>query len=187
LTSKTKPESDLESAYVKAQSAIEVGADAGEAVEALLNLAETGYVPAMNYVGNLYSAGILVELDRSKAFRWWRRGAAKGDICSMLNMGTDYRDKLSNNRQATFWLRRAAERGDSDAYLELAVSYYEIDKNAYVKKILQYLDMALSPNGLLSENSRERAETLRTQLSTPVQADRRTGQSRSPSHRRDAC
>jgi TPR repeat protein len=162
--SKAKSEADLESAYIEAQSAIEAGDDAGEALQVLLNLADAGYIRGTNHVGGLYSAGIRVTRDQSEAFRWWRRGATKGDICSMLNLGNDYRDKLNNIRQAKFWLARAAERGASDAWLELAILHHEIDKSTCVKKILEYLDIALSPGGLLSDESREHAEVLRDQL-----------------------
>jgi len=156
-----------ESKYVEALGMIEEGGDCKNGFRILHELALSGYIPAANCVGTLYSGGIGVAKDTHEALRWWRKAAAQDDVGSMLNIGTEYRDSIRNLRRAKFWLNRAARTGDSQGYLELARLYCGIDKSKHGMKIRSYLEKALSAVGLLSEDERQQAEKLRDDLASP--------------------
>ncbi len=130
----------------------------------LLDLAKGGHTISMNYVANCYAAGVAVEKNLPEALRWWRKGAAKGDTLSMVNIATEYRDGLRNFRRAKWWLKRAVVAGNIEANLDLAETYYLIDKIRYRTKIRTSLLSALRADDFLSEQSRNRIEDMAQKL-----------------------
>lgn len=98
-----------------------------DAITDLTELADEGYVPAMNNLGATYQIGIGVEKDYEKAIEWYRLSAGKGFVPSMSIIGWMYHRGLGTERddiKAMEWYRKAAEGGSASAMHNIGFTYH---------------------------------------------------------------
>lgn len=88
--------------------------------------ADSGYSPAMTYLGTLYWYGRHVDLDRGRAVKLYTQAMVLGDPHSTANLGFAYFEgaEVEQDRErALGLLTKAAEAGHADAALWLGVRY----------------------------------------------------------------
>ncbi len=88
--------------------------------------ADSGYSPAMTYLGTLYWYGRHVDLDRARAVELYTQALNLGDPHSSANLGFAYfegAEVKKDSERAIRLLTAAAEAGHADAALWLAVRY----------------------------------------------------------------
>jgi TPR repeat protein len=118
--------------FIKAESIFQVGEmfyrgenlpeDREQAVEWLLEAAQSGSKEAINRIGELWADGLSGEPDSKEATRWYRKAAAMGLGTAQLNLGRAY-DKGAgveqNPIEASAWLQLAVNQSASKAIEEL--------------------------------------------------------------------
>jgi TPR repeat protein len=70
----------------------------------------------MRKIGNLFSKGEGVSVDKGEAMRWYRKAAGRGNAVAMRNIGNLFwrGDGVSvDKEEAMRWYRKAAELGDA--------------------------------------------------------------------------
>ena len=96
-------------------------------------------------------SGQLVEYDESKAFDYYRQGAAIGSLRSAYYVGLFYswgRIVTKDDAEAEYWWRAAASGGYADAQLSLGRLYLESgDDTAAVEGIFWLEQAGASGNG----------------------------------------
>ena len=105
----------------------------------LLRAARAGYTDAFSSIAYCYDAGVGVRRSEAAAMRWYRRGARAGDLISMFNIATIYRDR-GDRRRERYWLRRAAKLGDYEAPLVLAEIELASGRGIRATKARKYLE-----------------------------------------------
>lgn len=88
--------------------------------------AEKGDAQAQLSLGTLYSSGVGVSRDLSKAAKWHRKAAEQGLARAELRVAYEYADGIgvkADRREAVRWLRRAADQGLAEAQVELGACY----------------------------------------------------------------
>lgn len=117
--------------------------DAGDLPTAILLLtlaAEKGSPAAMNNLAHTYYTSA-DEADGSKAFYWYEKGAAAGNVDAMNGLGMCYYSGTGTETDAVkaiHWLERAVEKGSvlacnnlGDAYFENTVLPQDLDKSLH--------------------------------------------------------
>lgn len=93
-------------------------------VEALVGVAESGNVDAMNLLGILYTTGTQVPRDTSMALYWFQKAIDGGSANAMDNLATMYLFGIGLSRDpvnALRWFERAAARGNVHSTYSVAV------------------------------------------------------------------
>ena len=106
-------------------SAQESAADR-QRLDAIKSRAEKGDAEAQIQLADLYTEGIGVPKDLSKAAKWHRKAAEQGNARGECLLGLDYVDGLGvkkNLPQAVHWLAKAADQGLPGAQFDLAMCY----------------------------------------------------------------
>lgn len=99
-----------------------------EGLQLVKSAASQGCVEAMSVLGNLYSRGRLVPMDKSAALMWYRKAAENGDAASMYLTGRAYDEGSGTGKdeiQALHWYRKAAENNWRPAFMTLGQMYYQ--------------------------------------------------------------
>lgn len=100
------------------------GADLQHAVAWFERAGDTGFAPAYNELGLIYSLGKLVPADPVRAAVAFERGARLGDAGAQFNLAGSYLTGSGIERdreQAAYWYRAAADQGRADAQFNLAL------------------------------------------------------------------
>ena len=98
-----------------------------DAIKDLTDLANEGYVAAINNLGATYQIGIGVRRDYAKALVWYEKAADKNFVPSMAILGWMYqagRGTTKDNQKALEWYRKAAERGSASSMHNLGHMYH---------------------------------------------------------------
>ena len=98
--------------------------DDGDFLRTLRRLGEGGNAAVMHRLGRMYAAGIGVARDDAEAVRWFRKGAAAGNLnaTTMLAVGLHRRPRHGKDPQeAVRLLKSAADRDNMDAMHRLGV------------------------------------------------------------------
>jgi len=97
------------------------------AVDRLRMVAEQGYAPAQEKLGELYDDPQgLMPADKTEAFNWTRKAAEGGLAGAMNRLGMMYYEGNGVSRDPSLtavWLRRAAKRGEVDSAFNLGALY----------------------------------------------------------------
>lgn len=123
------PATDPEALYQLAQGYLTTGKgknDVDQAIHILNQLAEKGYVLAINKLGFLYSQGAHVEKDLSQAYHWYSKAAEAGFAISQYNLAEMQRFGLGtekNEKSAYNWYQKSALQGYPSAMLRVAEAY----------------------------------------------------------------
>ncbi|WP_010497306.1 SEL1-like repeat protein [Paenibacillus elgii] len=101
--------------------------DYDKAIEYDTLAAEKGYAPSMNNLGQMYYAedGYI---DNDKAFYWYEKGAAAGNLYAMNGLGCCYQHGIGTDPdadKALYWFGEAAEQGLGLAHNNLGSVYFE--------------------------------------------------------------
>lgn len=108
--------------------------DEDQAFETCKEVAEKGYIPAINYLVLLFQAGG-TEINLRKAFEWCKKAAQKGDPAAQFKLAYMYesgKGTAKSIQQAFRWYQKSAQQGYSNAQFTLAQLYEEgigTDKN----------------------------------------------------------
>lgn len=100
--------------------------DDATAVALIQGLADQGHAIGQFQIGSMYSAGIAVPRDASRATKWYRLAAEQGYPPAQYNLGAAYGNGSGvpkDHAEAAKWTRRAAEQGFPPAQVRLATSY----------------------------------------------------------------
>jgi TPR repeat protein len=100
------------------------GADLQQAEHWLERAGDTGFAPAYNELGLIYSLGKLVPADPVRAAAAFERGARLGDAGAQFNLAGCYLTGSGieqDREQAAYWYRAAADQGRGDAQFNLAL------------------------------------------------------------------
>lgn len=91
------------------------------------NRAAQGDAAAMTDIGGAYFAGTDgLKQDRAEGIKWFKKGAAGGNVHAMNNLGIVYRDGVSVVRdpvEAHAWFMKAAEAGHTGAQFSVSDNY----------------------------------------------------------------
>lgn len=119
----------LNAQYIEAMKLVE--ARAPGAVDRLKLVANQGYAPAQEYLGELYSGETgQVPADKAEAFKWTQKAAEGGVAGAMNNLAMMYYSGLGvaqDHSLTAVWLRRAADRGVIDSAFNLGALYMKGD------------------------------------------------------------
>ncbi len=88
--------------------------------------AEQGSVQAQAQLGYMYSHGQGLQLDYSKALKWYRKAADQGDADGQYGVGYLYfhgQGVTQDDAEAVLWFRRAADQGSAKAQNALGLMY----------------------------------------------------------------
>ena len=91
-----------------------------------LTRAEKGDLESQYMLGNMYTKGIGVGTDNSKAIEWYEKSATQGYAKAEYNLGLIYYDGIGtkkNNATALKWFTRAAEQDHAAAQYYLGKMY----------------------------------------------------------------
>ncbi|MEJ8547223.1 SEL1-like repeat protein [Brevibacillus borstelensis] len=89
--------------------------------------AERGYAPSMNNLAHIYYS-VEGYLDDDKAFFWYEKGAATGNLYAMNGLGICYQNGVGTTPdidKALYWLGKAADNGLALAHNNMGALYYE--------------------------------------------------------------
>ena len=103
--------------FEKAEEAFERG-DYATALRELRRLAEQGYAPAQNKLGDMYYFGFGVLSDNAEVVKWYRRAAEQGHRGGQYNLGGMYYNGIGVSEdyvQAYLWINLAASQGHEGA------------------------------------------------------------------------
>jgi TPR repeat protein len=89
--------------------------DPKKAHDTLERAAERDSSAAMRALGGLYFSGYGVEKNFDTARKWWDLAAGKGDVKSMIYIGSSYLD-AHNKDEATKWIEMAEKKGQREAF-----------------------------------------------------------------------
>lgn len=99
-----------------------------QAVNRLIQKAESGNVDAMATLADAYFEGKELRYDPNEACFWWTKAAEAGHVLSMYNLGLLYHGDISkhffNPELAGAWFYEASIRGDEEAG-EILSRYYK--------------------------------------------------------------
>ncbi len=119
----------LNAQYLEAMKLVE--ARSPGAVDRLKLVANQGYAPAQEYLGELYSGGTgPVPADKAEAFKWTQKAAEGGVAGAMSNIAMMYYNGFgvpTDHSLTAVWLRRAADRGVIDSAFNLGALYMRGD------------------------------------------------------------
>lgn len=101
-------------------------------LEYLKTAADDGLGVAMGKLSSLYSCGMGVERDRTKARSWLEKAAAAGNAASLTTLADEARAKRnSEGAVAAFgFLMQAAEQGDVEAMMRTSLAYRDASGTA---------------------------------------------------------
>jgi TPR repeat protein len=91
------------------------------ALARLRKAAEGGFSQASAMLGDLYSTGREIPLDRTEAFKWLHLAATQGDVPSMAKLGCCYSRGEGTPRDITEafrWFKQSADLGDAHGLCE---------------------------------------------------------------------
>lgn len=91
---------------------------------------QQGDTGSLYFLGLLYLTGKMVKKDYSKAVKWFRAGALKGDASAQAALATRYYNGegvTQDYYQAVSWYRKAAEQEEPPAQYMLGLCYYNGD------------------------------------------------------------
>lgn len=97
-----------------------------DAIRDLTELADEGYVAAINNLGATYQLGIGVRRDNAKALAWYEKAADKDFVPSMAILGWMYHAGVGTEKddaKAVEWYEKAAEGGSGSAMHNLGHLY----------------------------------------------------------------
>ncbi|KAG1707812.1 Sel1-repeat-containing protein YbeQ [Nymphon striatum] len=119
---------NTDSMNLEYQQAINLREDgqAGLAFPILLQLAEKGYIPAQYDVGKMYSSGLGIEKDETKAFQWVSSAANYGYPEAQNSLGLMYDEGWGvrkNDRNAAHWYYQAANQGLTKAQVNIGMMF----------------------------------------------------------------
>jgi TPR repeat protein len=83
---------------------------------------------AENNLGWAYKNGKGVVNDEKEAFKWYLKGAERGNAVAQYNLAIRYRNgngTTKNEKKSFEWMLRSAEQNDSDAIYEIGLCYHE--------------------------------------------------------------
>jgi TPR repeat protein len=99
---------------------------AGEVIDQVRELAESGDVEAIFLMGTAYDEALGVPVDFGRAMAWYRQAADAGHVLATHNVGNMYRDGRGvavDHAAAAVWWVAAAEAGDVIPALRLGEAY----------------------------------------------------------------
>ena len=132
------------------------------APQLFLEAARQGEKYAFNSVGYFFDHGIGTKIDPARAYSWYRRAAARGDVAAYTNLAIWYRD-AGNSKRSKFWFEKAHLTGDGSATYELGKIYLAQKRSSNNKKALQYLTAA-SKSKYIDETEKKEVLNLLLQL-----------------------
>lgn len=101
--------------------------DLERAARWLARAADLGHRKAQAALGDAFEHGLGVAKDYGRAFAWYHKAAAQGDVRSIFRIGAFHDFGLATGpkdaRVAAAWYDRAARRGSCDARFVLAAMY----------------------------------------------------------------
>lgn len=125
LTPEAANQSGLNAEYLESLKLLE--AKSPGAVDRLRMVAEQGYAPAQEKLGELYDDPQgLMPADKTEAFNWTRKAAEGGLAGAMNRLAMMYYEGNGVSRDPSLtavWLRRAAKRGEVDSAFNLGALY----------------------------------------------------------------
>ena len=95
-------------------------------VDLLRMAADAGDCSSMIKLGDLYSAGIIVDRDDAEAVRWYQKAADAGSVQGMVDIGGMYSlgtGVAQDYKTAARWFQAAADAGNPSAMFDLAWLY----------------------------------------------------------------
>lgn len=98
------------------------------ALKCFLCLEEDCTAAIYSVVGRMYFTGQGTEKDDVEAFRWFEKGAEKGDADAQYRIGIFYANGIGtqkDKKKAFYWLSQSAEQEMNDAQYEVALMYDE--------------------------------------------------------------
>ena len=125
LTPEIANQGGMNAEYIESLKLLE--AKAPGAVDRLRMVAEQGYGPAQEKLGELYDdpQGVM-PADKTEAFNWTRKAAEGGMAGAMNRLGMMYYEGNGVTRDPSLtavWLRRAAKRGEVNSAFNLGALY----------------------------------------------------------------
>jgi localization factor PodJL len=126
LTPEAMNQSGLNAEYQEAAKLLE--ARSPGAVDRLKMVAQQGYAPAQERLGELYDdpKGLLPAANKDAAFEWTKKAAEGGLAGAMNRLAMMYYSGSGVARDPSLtavWLRRAAKRGETDSAFNLGALY----------------------------------------------------------------
>jgi len=126
LTPDAASQSGLNAEYQEAAKLLE--AKSPGAVDRLKMVAQQGYAPAQEKLGEIYDdpKGLLPSADKDAAFEWTKKAAEGGLAGAMNRLAMMYYEGNGVARDPSLtavWLRRAAKRGEMDSAFNLGALY----------------------------------------------------------------
>lgn len=97
-----------------------------DAIRDLIELADEGYIAAINNLGATYQLGIGVKRDYAEALIWYEKAANKGFVPSMAVLGWMYHSGKGTPKdsvKAVEWYRKAANGGSASAMFNVGHMY----------------------------------------------------------------
>lgn len=154
--------------------------DTTAAIQLYIQSAESGFVPAMRYLGFLFYGGKGTRRDASQGIIWLKKAADKGDAVSWENLGWIYRHGSENEKserlaveaftqaaqagrpQGAYELAQMKERGEGTACDTLsAIQYYEqallgnhMDADAALANLTDWRMVNIAPDSALRLSKR---------------------------------
>ncbi len=125
LTPEAANQGGMNAEYLEALKLLE--AKSPGAIDRLKMVAQQGYAPAQERLGELYNDPQgLVPADKGAAFDWTRKAAEGGLAGAMNRLAMMYYEGNGVTRDPSLtavWLRRAAKRGETDSAFNLGALY----------------------------------------------------------------
>ena len=99
-----------------------------KAVQMYRQAAQLGHAPAQYVMGNRYSSGAGVTMDKEEAVKWYRMAAEQGNVEAQYALASCYwggDGVQKSNEEAFKWYRKAAEVGYALAQTQVGYFYYD--------------------------------------------------------------
>lgn len=113
------------------------------ALPLLIQGAEAGFIPVYVLIGDCYWNGNGVEADTTTAIQYYLSAAKMGNLDGLMRMGDVY-FRCNEIEEAKKCYVEAVKKGNTDAYYNLAMILYYIDRN--YSKVAEYLELYLAKN-----------------------------------------
>lgn len=127
--------------------------------------AKKGDIYAFNTLGYFYDEGIGVNVDKNKAFEWYKKSAQSGDIAGISNLAIFFKN-LNKMEQAKYWWNKGILLGDGDSALDYAMALIE-RKSKNINKIKDLLFIASQiDEKYMSEDSIDKIKVLLDSMQT---------------------
>ena len=113
------------------------------ALPLLIQGAEAGFIPVYVLIGDCYWNGNGIDVDITTAIQYYLSAAKMGNVDGLMRMGDVY-FRCNEIEEARKCFVEAVKKGNTDAYFNLAMIFYYIDRD--YSKAAEYLELYLAEN-----------------------------------------